>query len=129
MDESSAPPIEFLGLPRSAETALAVLPEPMRAWFRRRFGAPTPAQRLALPAVAAGKNVLRAAPTGGGKTLAACLPVLSQLLEGNSFGSIRLLYVAPLKALLSDVRLTLRRCLRELRPADVSAGDFLRVGA
>src|SRR5687768_11706745 len=108
MDETSSPSVEFLGLPGSAENALAGLSEPIRAWFRHRFVAPTTAQRLAWPAVAAGKNLLLAAPTGGGKTLAACLPVLGRLLEANSFGSTRLLYVAPLKALLSDVRLTLR---------------------
>src|SRR5262249_62260881 len=66
-------------LPCSGERALASLSEPVRAWFRQRFGDPTLAQRLAWPVVAAGKNLLLSAPTGSGKTIAAFLPVLDQL--------------------------------------------------
>ncbi len=42
-------------------------------WFSARFGAPTEAQRLGWPEIAAGRHVLIAAPTGSGKTLAAFL--------------------------------------------------------
>src|SRR5262249_3927819 len=87
-----------------------------RRWFRQRFGEPTPAQRLAWPVLAAGKNLLLAAPTGSGKTLAAFLPILSDLLTGSFSASVRCLYVAPLKALGNDARRNLRKHLREIRP-------------
>ena len=32
--------LEYLAPPPSSETALATLAEPVRAWFRARFGAP-----------------------------------------------------------------------------------------
>ena len=67
---------DYLGPPPSAATALAALAEPVRRWFAQRFGEPTPAQRLAWPSLAAGKNLLLGAPTGSGKTLAAFLPTI-----------------------------------------------------
>jgi ATP-dependent Lhr-like helicase len=84
------------------------------AWFRERFGRPTPAQRFAWPIVTADKNLLLAAPTGNGKTLAALLPILAHLLAEPPASSVRCLYLAPLKALCNDVRRTLESCLTEL---------------
>ena len=48
-------------------------------WFEAAFGEPTPAQRQAWPAIAAGDHVLLSAPTGSGKTLAAFLSALDGL--------------------------------------------------
>src|SRR5262245_27533231 len=96
--------LEFLDLQSSPDTALAVLRDPVRAWFRGRFGDPTPGQRLLWPAVAAGKHCLLSAPTGGGKTLAAFLPVLIELTTAAAVPSVRCLYLTPLKALANDVR-------------------------
>ena len=42
----------------SAQTALEVLSEPVRRWFRERFDQPTSAQRFAWPAIEAGENLL-----------------------------------------------------------------------
>ncbi|MGE3543892.1 MAG: DEAD/DEAH box helicase, partial [Kofleriaceae bacterium] len=50
-------------------------------WFRERFGAPTDPQREGWPRIAAGENVLIAAPTGSGKTLAAFLACLDELVQ------------------------------------------------
>src|SRR5687768_1901978 len=47
------------------------LPALARDVFAAGYGAPTRAQELAWPAIAAGKNALVVAPTGSGKTLAA----------------------------------------------------------
>jgi ATP-dependent Lhr-like helicase len=110
--------LHWLGPPAAADTALAALPAPLPAWFRCRFGSPSAAQRLAWPALAAGENLLLSAPTGSGKTLAAFLPILGSLLQEPACGfagpRIRCLYVAPLKALVNDVRKNLRRTLREV---------------
>ena len=53
----------------------------VRAWFERRFGAPTDAQALGWPAIASGRHTLIAAPTGSGKTLAAFLTSLDMLVK------------------------------------------------
>src|SRR5438105_3079940 len=60
---------------------------PVREWFRRTLGEPTPPQRLGWPAIAAGQNTLILAPTGSGKTLAAFLACLDVLWRQSSPGS------------------------------------------
>ncbi len=81
---------------------------PTSSWFRQRFGVPTPAQEAAFPAIASGEHALIRAPTGSGKTLAAFLVGLDRLLRAPvSRPGVRLLYVSPLKALATDVRLNL----------------------
>src|SRR3954447_9830817 len=85
-----------------------------REWFTRAFAAPTPAQRLAWPAIASGENVLIQAPTGSGKTLAAFLYGIDRLTAAPGEG-LRLLYVSPLKALNYDVERNLRGPLAGLQ--------------
>jgi ATP-dependent Lhr-like helicase len=114
MAPDAAGRLEYLSLPPSPETALAALPDFVRAWFAQRFGQPTVAQRLAWPAIHAGRNLLLCAPTGTGKTLAACLPVLGELLTRPPAAGVSCLYVSPLKALTNDVRANLRAYLAGL---------------
>jgi ATP-dependent helicase Lhr and Lhr-like helicase len=88
----------------------------VRRWFAERFPAPTDAQESAWPAIARGENVLVSAPTGSGKTLTAFLWAIDSLVSGRwSTGGVRALYLSPLKALNSDVRLNLLTPLTELR--------------
>jgi ATP-dependent Lhr-like helicase len=115
----------FLGLPPSVATALAALAEPVRRWFGCRYGPPTPAQRFAWTALTNHQHLLLSAPTGAGKTLAAFLPIISRLLDEPDFLGLRCLYVAPLRALIGDVRKTLRRLVRELGR---ETGQRLRIG-
>ena len=56
------------------------------AWFARTFDAPTPAQREAWPAIQSGRHVLVAAPTGSGKTFAAFLAAIDQLVKEGARG-------------------------------------------
>ncbi|MBL8794995.1 MAG: DEAD/DEAH box helicase [Planctomycetia bacterium] len=134
MAADARPLIHWLGSPASVESACAALPAPLPDWFRRRFGNPSAAQRLAWPALAAGDNLLLSAPTGSGKTLAAFLPILAALMESaceTASGGVRCLYVAPLKSLINDVRKNLRRTLREIAEAQTEQGIptvRLRVG-
>jgi ATP-dependent Lhr-like helicase len=89
------------------------------AWFERRFGAPTPAQAEAWPAIRAGGHTLIAAPTGAGKTLAAFLAAIDDLVrEGLERGlpdETRVLYVSPLKALANDIHVNLEAPLEGIR--------------
>src|SRR5271170_609757 len=89
------------------------------AWFLRTFDAPTPAQEQAWPALQAGQHVLAAAPTGSGKTFAAFLAAIDQLvkegLEGPLPDETRVVYVSPLKALSNDIRRNLEAPLEGIR--------------
>ncbi|MFH0922465.1 MAG: DEAD/DEAH box helicase [Candidatus Micrarchaeota archaeon] len=66
----------------------------------------TDVQKQAFPLVERGENLLIIAPTGGGKTEAVMLPLLSKMLDlkdaGESEG-IQLLYITPLRALNRDM--------------------------
>ncbi len=87
-------------------------------WFRERFGEPTEPQRVAWPFIAAGEDVLIAAPTGSGKTLAAFLAAMDALvrrgLEAPLPEKTAILYISPLKALSNDVHRNLEAPLAEL---------------
>src|SRR5271156_4490007 len=78
------------------------------AWFTRTFDAPTPAQAQAWPAIQSGRNVLVAAPTGSGKTFAAFLAAMDQLVREGIESALpdetRVVYVSPLKALSNDIQ-------------------------
>lgn len=59
-------------------------------------------QEQAIPAILAkDRDVLIAAATAGGKTEAAMLPILSTLVD-DAGGSLRVLHVSPLRALIND---------------------------
>jgi ATP-dependent Lhr-like helicase len=59
-------------------------------------------QEASIPAILdGGSDVLIAAATAGGKTEAAFLPVLTAIADDPG-GSVRVLYVSPLKALIND---------------------------
>ena len=100
-------------------TAALDLSPPVRAWFERRFRAPTPAQREGWPAIAGGADVLIAAPTGSGKTLAAFLLVIDRLvrraLAGELTDRLEAIYVSPLRALSHDIQRNLEVPLAEIR--------------
>ncbi|HEY2759440.1 MAG TPA: DEAD/DEAH box helicase, partial [Pirellulales bacterium] len=95
-------------------------------WFRQRFGEPTEAQRRGWPEIMAGRNTLIAAPTGGGKTLAAFLACLDRLLREAIAGTLtdatRVVYISPLKALSNDIHRNLEVPLAELEAAAIAAG-------
>lgn len=84
-------------------------------WFAGALGEPTPVQKEAWPAIAAGGHVLVSAPTGAGKTLSAFLVFLDRLKKSALAGSLRqelyLIYVSPLKSLAADIRENLRKPL------------------
>jgi ATP-dependent helicase Lhr and Lhr-like helicase len=89
------------------------------AWFSRTFDQPTEAQVRAWPALAAGEHVLVAAPTGSGKTFAAFLSAIDQLVKEGLQGPLpdetRVVYVSPLKALSNDIQRNLEAPLSGIR--------------
>ncbi|MFH1521056.1 MAG: DEAD/DEAH box helicase, partial [Candidatus Micrarchaeota archaeon] len=69
--------------------------------IKERFGELTEIQKLAMPKVLAGENILILAPTGNGKTEAVLLPILEKLQ--NKEKGICALYITPLRALNRDL--------------------------
>src|SRR5918999_1197766 len=115
---------------KRAPAPLQAFSQPTRTWFEQSFAAPTRAQALGWPAIAAGSHTLLHAPTGSGKTLAAFLWCLDQLFarpaeEGRN-RSVRVLYVSPLKALTYDVERNLRAPLAGIRRTAEAEGTELR---
>ncbi|HEY4056632.1 MAG TPA: DEAD/DEAH box helicase, partial [Kofleriaceae bacterium] len=98
-------------------------------WFRERFGAPTDPQREGWPRIAAGEDVLIAAPTGSGKTLAAFLACMDALVRRGLANPLEdhtdILYISPLKALSNDVQRNLEAPLAELREYAAARGVTL----
>jgi ATP-dependent Lhr-like helicase len=84
-------------------------------WFTAHFPTPTASQRAAWPAIAAGRDVLIAAPTGSGKTLAAFLAAIDALVREAAAQRLpertQVVYVSPLKALSNDIQRNLEQPL------------------
>lgn len=111
----------------------------IETWFARCWGAPTAAQQRLWPVIEQGQHALLVAPTGGGKTLAALLPVckalarkayrehyspltcltsarsssLSASVAGRSSETLRALYITPLRALCHDLEQKLQGWVSE----------------
>ncbi|HWE38122.1 MAG TPA: DEAD/DEAH box helicase, partial [Isosphaeraceae bacterium] len=93
---------------------------PVRTWFAAAFPAgPTPAQRLAWPAIAGGEHTLLVSPTGTGKTLAAFLAILDGLYRQHAAGTLarglRCVYVSPLRSLGYDIERNLGEPIEGIR--------------
>jgi ATP-dependent Lhr-like helicase len=67
-----------------------------------------PVQELAAEAILDGDNVIVLAPTAGGKTEAAFLPLLSRM-EQEAWAGPSVLYIAPIRALLNNQEARLER--------------------
>src|ERR1041385_4224877 len=99
----------------------------VRTWFTETLGEPSAPQREGWPAIASGSDTLILAPTGTGKTLAAFLWELNQLivdgLETPLGNAVQILYVSPLKALNNDVQRNLEAPLAQLAQRFSDAGE------
>ena len=114
----------------SETTALLTSFHPaVRTWFERRFGTPTDAQLEGWPSILARKNTLLAAPTGSGKTIAAFLVGIDQLIRDAEAGTLpegtAILYISPLKALGNDIERNLEQPLAEIREVAAELGYHL----
>jgi len=132
---------------------LDLLDDVVKEWWIKSFSSHeslfTPPQRLAVPLIQEGKNVLICSPTGSGKTLSAFISILNKLFilaRNNKLeNSVYCLYISPLKSLANDIHKNLDRPLREtlemaaerslevqeirhaIRHGDVSAQDKARM--
>jgi len=87
-------------------------------WFESQIGAPTEPQAQGWPSILAKKSTLISAPTGSGKTFAAFLTCIDQLVRKALAGKLQdqteVLYISPLKALSNDIQKNLMRPLHEI---------------
>jgi ATP-dependent helicase Lhr and Lhr-like helicase len=108
-------------------------------WLEGRFGRPTEVQVQAWAVTSQRRHALIAAPTGSGKTFAAFLSAIDELVrEGLASGladEVHVLYVSPLKALSNDIRKNLQEPLAGIRAGlvamglpDVGIRDAVRTG-
>ncbi|MEM1873126.1 MAG: DEAD/DEAH box helicase, partial [Acidilobaceae archaeon] len=67
---------------------LSMLRPYVREWFSGKYGAFTEPQRLAIPLIKSGRNVLISSPTGTGKTLAAFLGIIDELFSMGENGGL-----------------------------------------
>ncbi|XP_053313644.1 probable ATP-dependent RNA helicase DDX52 [Spea bombifrons] len=65
------------------------------------FNAPTPIQMQAIPLMLHGREILACAPTGSGKTMAFCIPILTHLKNPMNKG-FRALIISPTRELASQ---------------------------
>jgi ATP-dependent Lhr-like helicase len=89
----------------TASQAFDLLAEPVRKWvYDQGWQTLRDAQEAAIPLLLEGtSDVIIAAATATGKTEAAFLPICSRLVTSPPAGpGVRVLYVAPLKALIND---------------------------
>jgi len=77
-------------------------PKLIKAVEHLGFEQPTPIQRLAIPPLMEGRDVLAAAATGSGKTAAFMLPILHHLLA-KPRGTTRVLVLAPTRELAAQI--------------------------
>jgi ATP-dependent Lhr-like helicase len=67
-----------------------------------------PFQEAVIPGILAGQHMIVLAPTAGGKTEAAFLPIVSRMLTEGWTG-LSVLYICPIKALLNNLDVRLQR--------------------
>lgn len=92
-----------------------------RTWppFFSRFGRLLPVQRISIPRILSGANLVIASPTASGKTEAVVAPLAERLIAVGSTG-LKLIYISPTRALVNDLDVRLTEPLSEV-------GLFVRV--
>ncbi len=93
----------------------ATLLEPVRAWFAGQGWKPLDFQEETWAAYLDGESGLVQVPTGAGKTYAAVLGPVAEMLDAPTKG-LKLLYLTPLRAVARDIEAAVRRALDGLAP-------------
>ena len=103
----------------SQEEAEKILEPIVLEWFKSKYKRFSQPQIDAIYHIHSKENVLVSSPTGTGKTLAAFLDIISQLIQlyrnGNDDKGVKVIYVSPLKALINDIKKNLLVPLEEMK--------------
>jgi len=110
--------IKFATHEYSDNEIYSILVPEIKEWFRSKYGKFTPPQRYAIMEIHNGNNILISSPTGSGKTFAAFMAAINELLslakKGMLENKIYVLYISPLKALNNDIERNLKEPLAEI---------------
>jgi ATP-dependent Lhr-like helicase len=87
--------------------------KPIATWFHQQGWQPLPFQQQAWDAYLAGRSGLIQVPTGSGKTYAAVLGPLAEMLTAPQPG-LQLLYITPLRALSRDIEQSIQRPIQDM---------------
>lgn len=90
----------------------------VRDWFINKYNSPTEPQEQGWPSILAGFTTLISAPTGSGKTFAAFLICIDQLVRQSLTDladQTSVIYISPLKALTNDIQKNLLEPLEEIQ--------------
>ena len=79
-------------------SSFALNPQLLTALAEKGFDRPTSIQKLAIPPLLKGRDIMASAVTGSGKTAAFLLPILQQLI-GQPRGKTRVLVIVPTREL------------------------------
>ncbi|MEX1324443.1 MAG: DEAD/DEAH box helicase, partial [Synechococcaceae cyanobacterium] len=93
-------------MPACVDAAAALAP--IEDWFARQGWTPLAFQRRCWRAHLAGRSGLIQVPTGSGKTYAAVMGPIAEMLAAAPPAGLRLLYITPLRALSRDLALAIR---------------------
>ena len=113
-------PIVFAEKNYSDEEIYGMLRPYISKWFMNKFKTFTPPQRMAIPLIKKGYNVLISSPTGTGKTLAVFLGIIDNLYRyyeenGELPEGVYVVYVSPLRALNNDMYRNLLIPIKEIK--------------
>ncbi|MEL6455778.1 MAG: ligase-associated DNA damage response DEXH box helicase [Cyanobacteria bacterium J06623_5] len=88
---------------------------PIHDWFTQQGWLPIAFQSKTWNAYLSGKSGIIQVPTGAGKTYAAVMGPLAQILdEEKARSGLQLLYITPLRALSRDIEASIRRPIEEM---------------
>ncbi|NJL38339.1 MAG: ligase-associated DNA damage response DEXH box helicase [Leptolyngbyaceae cyanobacterium RM2_2_4] len=87
--------------------------KPVLKWFEQQGWQPLPFQRETWQAYLDGKSGMIQVPTGSGKTYAAVMGAILEMLQAPSSG-LKLLYITPLRALSRDIQQSILRPIQEM---------------
>jgi len=111
----------------TADIVETVLPPPLGEWFAAQGWAPHRFQREAWAAWRRGESGLIHVPTGSGKTYAATLAAIGEIIDAKLAGTLAmdgpsLVYVTPLRAVSRDIAKAIAAPLADLQ-LDIQVGS------
>jgi ATP-dependent Lhr-like helicase len=87
--------------------------QPIWDWFEHQGWQPLPFQQQTWQSYLAGRSGLVQVPTGSGKTYAAVMGAIADLLQNPGTG-LQILYITPLRALARDIEQSIRQPIADM---------------
>ena len=127
-NDKDTPPNQEQAEPVSFEEILLSYPTLLKQIQQMGFSSPTPVQRIALPRVLEGKDVVVQAATGSGKTLVFVLGMIAKMLREKNApkNSTYALILAPTRELAVQITNVIRSLDPSLSPSCIIGGESMQ---